>query len=265
MPRLHPERIKNSVLRSLYHVCGSLAQARQELRWIRRELPVTKVFSAVKKRSMGMPLSYVFGTTPFGPLTLNTPRGVLIPRSETEEWVCRLASNIKHGDWKPKKVLDIGTGSGCVLLLLVCELGVSGVGMDISPVSETVFNQNCLKTGLNAQFLKHSLFEPLPDDVKVDLVVSNPPYIPQAEFWTETQPSVTIWEPRRALLGGSGTLAAVISRIFESGAQMAVIEVGNQEQIDFCVALFKTRGWAAHGEVDLAGLPRTVWARRLTT
>lgn len=264
MPRTHLGHIKNGLLRALYPACGSLRTAQQELRWMRQEIPKKNLYSAILKRRIGMPLSYVLGTTPFGSLLLNTPKGVLIPRWETEEWACKLIREIKHGNWKPKRVLDIGTGTGCILLLLAHELGIEGVGMDISRLSEQVFRRNCLGAGVDLQFLRQSFFDPLPRGFQVDLVVSNPPYIPESQFWTETQPSVALWEPRTALLGSYETLAAVSDRIFESGARMAVIEVGSQEQVDFCTNLFEKQNWAARGEKDLAGLPRTVWARRKT-
>lgn len=199
-----------------------------------------------------MPLQYLLGSQPFGPLDILCRRKVLIPRWETEEWVTELATTLAP----QTSFLDICTGTGCIAFLLEKLTTVPGAACDISPHSERVFQLNKNHLDLKSEFFHHDLYKPL--SVRADLVVANPPYIPKL---ADADISVSVYEPRLALVGDLLVYQALINRVIETTAKAAVFEVGSGEQIEFCCAKFKELGWDAHGRLDSAGNPRTVWAK----
>ncbi|KAF8894033.1 S-adenosyl-L-methionine-dependent methyltransferase, partial [Infundibulicybe gibba] len=94
-------------------------QARIELRWLRQaQADIPLLTQLISRRADGEPLQYILGTQPFGPLNLLTRPPVLIPRPETEHWTHALADLISPSAQSPVTLLDLGTGSACIPLLL---------------------------------------------------------------------------------------------------------------------------------------------------
>ncbi|MFH1825928.1 MAG: peptide chain release factor N(5)-glutamine methyltransferase [bacterium] len=156
------------------------------------------------------PIAYIVGFQPFYGLDFEVNSSVLIPRPETEKLV-EVAL-----DLQPATAADIGTGSGCITVTLAKHLpGTKVFGVDSSEAALKVAERNAAKHQVqdHCQFLLGNLLEPLKE--KVDLIISNPPYIPTADIKT-LEPNVKDWEPRQALDGGPDGLDYIRQIIQES-------------------------------------------------
>ena len=152
-----------------------------------------------ERRIAGEPLQYIEGSVDFGTLEIVVDPRVLIPRPETEYI---LTSTIAAVD-APAIVVDLCTGSGNLALGLALAFPDSKVyAVDLSPDAASVASLNADRTGIDVDVLVGDLFDPLPESIKgrVDLVVSNPPYIATSEV-AELPPDVMA-EPRMALVAG---------------------------------------------------------------
>lgn len=165
------------------------------------------------------------GSQPFGPLNLAVRQPVLIPRPETEDWTIRLAESLSPSPTRPLNVLDLCTGTGCIPLLL-CHLWWPGsahaTGVDISTDAIKLATENAVLCGIptpSANGQAQNTFTPVlgdlmhltfAQDVRLeppyDLITSNPPYIPRAEY-EQLPASVRDFEDVRALLGEAQTLS----------------------------------------------------------
>jgi release factor glutamine methyltransferase len=219
----------------------------------------------VERRIAGEPLQYLEGTTAFGPLDLLIDRRSLIPRPETEQvWEECVASLRQAGPGTV--IVDLGTGSGALALALKHAFPPAQVyGVDISEDAVSLARENALRTGLDVTFLHGDLFDPLPRDLmgRVDLVVSNPPYVADHEFEV-LPPDVRDHEPRVALVSGpAGT--EVLERIADEAfwwvgiGGWVICEIG-ETQGERIEALFS----AFDREVrrDLTGRDRILVARK---
>ena len=152
----------------------------------------------------GEPIQYVLGEWDFRSLTLACDRRALIPRPETEELVTRVLAFAKTcGNARPF-VVDVGTGSGCIILSLAREMqdGIF-LGIDISADAIALATENASRCGL-ADKVKFAVADGLDDfdePETIDILVSNPPYIPTAECAT-LDPRIRNFEPMNALDGG---------------------------------------------------------------
>ena len=171
----------------------------------------------VERRIAGEPLQYLEGSVQFGPLDLLVDERALIPRPETERvWEEAVTSLREAGPGTV--IVDIGTGSGALALALKHSFPEAQVyGTDVSEAALTLAKENAARTGLDVTFLHGDLFEPLPKRLmgRVDLIVSNPPYVAEGEF-AGLPPDVRDHEPRGALVSGpSGT--ETLDRIADEG------------------------------------------------
>ena len=161
----------------------------------------------------GEPVQYVLGEWDFRSLTLKCDRRALIPRPETEELVERVLRFVRGGAWRGGNgaatrekpfIVDVGTGSGCIILSIASELNKDGIflGTDISPEAISLAQENAARCGL-AESVHFAIADGMDefDPESVDVIVSNPPYIASAECET-LDPRVKDHEPRRALDGG---------------------------------------------------------------
>src|SRR5712671_4802514 len=133
----------------------------------------------VKRRVDGEPVQYITGETEFCGLKFAVDRRVLIPRPETELLVEAVVER------KPSKIVDVGTGSGCIAVALAKKLPASNVtGIDASLEALEVATENVNRHGLekNVRLLPGDLLQKLPDSFTADAIVSNPPYIASGEF-----------------------------------------------------------------------------------
>jgi release factor glutamine methyltransferase len=145
------------------------------------------------------PIQYVTGTAYFYDLELEVDPSVLIPRPETEELVKWITDD--HGKEQELKVLDIGTGSGCIILVLNRLLKKPvGTATDISEKALAIASRNALKYGIRVDFRKMDILDETTWNElgKFDIIVSNPPYVREMEK-KEMQANVLEYEPPEAL------------------------------------------------------------------
>lgn len=167
---------------------------------------------AMARLAGGEPVQYVLGEWDFRTLTLTCDRRALIPRPETEDLVTRVLAHLRaSGGARAARplVVDVCTGSGCIALALAAEFpGADYIGLDISPDAVALANENAARCGL-ADRVKFAVADGLDDfdePETVDVLVSNPPYIPSAVCDT-LDPRIRNHEPRLALDGGASGLA----------------------------------------------------------
>ncbi|KAG6831683.1 hypothetical protein H0H92_008326 [Tricholoma furcatifolium] len=277
------------LLNSLAAVLGR-AQAQNELRWLKSHAKSpSQLQNLVKRRVAGEPLQYILGSQPFGPLNLLTRPPVLIPRTETEYWVMKLAERIqsfKFHDPHSRRLLDLGTGSGCIPLLL-CHLLPQGTlhatGVDISPHALRLATDNAKLCGTprpseantphntflatDANFLSPSFSDNSEISPPYDIITSNPPYIPWDEY-LQLPPSVSAYEDPKALFGGPDGLSfyhAIASLIRRKGFlrpnALVALEVGHNQAQDV-QQIMRTEAHMQHVEIwsDPWGKQRTVVA-----
>lgn len=148
---------------------------------------------AIKQLNQGIPVQYIVGNVDFYGYEFKVNKNVLIPRFETEELVNRTINYIKKYIDNPK-IVDLGTGSGCIAITLSKELDISVDAVDISDKALEVAKQNNEMNKSKVTFYQGNMLEPL--NKKYNVIISNPPYISRNE---EIQDLVKNNEPELAL------------------------------------------------------------------
>ncbi len=144
----------------------------------------------------GEPIQYILGQGPFYGREFEVTEDTLIPRNETEELVHLI---IKENPGIGKKILDIGTGTGCIPITLNLEMKESEVcGLDVSDGAIEVAKRNAKKLHAVVNFLKCDILNELPNLSELDIIVSNPPYVPQKDK-SDMHRNVIDFEPHLAL------------------------------------------------------------------
>jgi release factor glutamine methyltransferase len=223
----------------------------------------------VARRLAGEPVSRIKGVRDFYGRDFLIDPETLDPRPDTETLVDAALEAIARDGAKdrPLKLLDLGTGSGCILVTLLAELPrAEGVGTDISARALLVAGENARRLGVapRARFLAADWLDGV--EGVFDLIVSNPPYIPGAEIAGLAR-EVAIYDPRRALDGGPDGLDAYRRIAKEASARLApggqlLLEIG-ASQANSVLNLLRQAGFSVdEGTVrrDLGGRPRCVLA-----
>lgn len=143
-------------------------------------------FMALLKKANDIPVSYLLGYQDFYGYRYQVNKNVLIPRNETEELINYCLEYIKKNNYKKIKILEIGTGSGCICITLNKELNKLNIdneitSCDISNEALKVAKQNALILNSNINFIESDVFSNL-INYDYDLIISNPPYIEKNEF-----------------------------------------------------------------------------------
>ena len=221
-----------------------------------------KLKAALDMRLTHMPVQYITGYQNFMGLEFMVSKDVLIPRMDTEtlvEEVLRLGlSNVR--------VLDICTGSGCILLsILKYVYGSSGVGVDISDGALGVAKANSEALGIDATFIKSDMFENIPKDERFDIVVSNPPYI-RSDVIGTLMSEVKDYEPLLALDGSEDGLKfyrIIADRAPEylNNGGMLFLEIGYDQGAEVSALLSAAGFMDVEVIKDLSGLDRVVSGR----
>ena len=185
----------------------------------------------ILRRSKSEPIAYILEEKEFWSKNFFVSPDTLIPRPETELLVEKLIEIFKG---KKISILDIGTGSGCILISLLSELmNCSGVGVDISKKALVIAKKNAKKHGIlnNIKFFNKSLDSKI--EQKFDLIVSNPPYIISNQI-ENLMKDVKQFEPRIALDGGNDGLDLIKKVIYKTeyilkDKGMLALEIGNKQ------------------------------------
>src|SRR5688572_16919704 len=174
-----------------------------------RDVPVTSadenaITNAVRRINSQEPIQYVFGWTEFYGRKFNVNRDVLIPRPETEELVSLVKEYIKARNILGPRILDVGTGSGCIAVTLALEIPGSNVfATDISEKAIETARQNAAALKAVVGFFNHSIIDQDIPVEQLDVVISNPPYIPLSEK-PSMKNNVIRFEPSLALFVSDG-------------------------------------------------------------
>jgi release factor glutamine methyltransferase len=226
------------------------------------EQGVARVFEEmVARRVGGEPMPYVVGEAGFRFLTLQVDRRALIPRPETEGIIDHALQRVRTG-----AAADIGTGTGCLALSLRQEGAFDLVaGVDISADALALAAENRRRSGLGVELIRGDVTEPLGRNA-FDLIVSNPPYLTQAEH-AVLDASVRDWEPSLALVSGvrgmdaSARVLGDGQRLLRAGGWL-VMELDSSRAAAAALTAVEA-GWdQVHVWNDLFGRARYLTARR---
>jgi release factor glutamine methyltransferase len=228
---------------------------------------IERAYEALLRRRAGRePMSQILGRREFWSLPFAVSSDILTPRPDSET-VVEAALDAIADRAAPLRILDLGTGSGCLLLALLSELPhASGIGTDISAAACRLARDNAGALGLagRARFIVGDWSAAVAG--RFDLIVANPPYIPSPAL-DSLMPEVRDHEPRRALDGGDDGLDAYrrllpgIGRLLDPDGRM-LVEIG-AGQGDKVAALLPSAGLTIFDRRrDLAGIERCLSARR---
>lgn len=214
----------------------------------------------IRQRAARVPLQQITGRAWFMGYEFLVDHHVLVPRFDTECLVEEAERLLRPG----MRILDMCTGSGCILLsLLGRNPGVQGVGADISPEALRLAGKNREKLKLKAELICSDLFERV--EGRFDMIISNPPYIPSGEI-EGLMPEVRDHEPRTALDGHEDGLYFYRKIVEQAGNYLnpggwLAFEIGSSQGNDLR-RMLKAAGFEqVRVGKDLAGLDRTAWGQ----
>lgn len=230
---------------------------------------VDKFLYFIEKRKTGYPLSYLLKEKEFYDLSFYIEEGVLVPRPDTEilvDWVINTSVEV-YGN-QPINIVDLGTGSGCIGITLAYHLkGAVIYAVDLDEKALKVTEKNILRHNLNDRVVlcKGDMLEAIKAlqlEEKVDIIVSNPPYIPSEDI-EELQVEVRGYEPRKALDGGIDGLdfyRRIIpeSKIYLKSGGILAFEIGYEQGNSVRELLVEEGFSSVEVLVDLQGLDRVV-------
>ncbi len=258
--------VENPRLEAEWMLCEALSLDRVGL-YLNFDKPLSDAELAafrgmVARRGKREPLQYILGSQEFMGLDFQVSPAVLIPRHDTEVLVTEA---VQRGG-ALRSILDIGTGSGCVAVALAKALPEAEVcSVDVSGEAIAVARGNAQRNGATVHFFQGSLFEPFAGR-RFDMVVSNPPYIPQADLAT-LQQEVRGFEPLNALDGGADGLdfyrrisAQAPGHLNPGGWLLFELGAGQAPQV---LGLLRERGFTegTFTQADPAGIERVVGGR----
>ena len=228
------------------------------------ECEVADLERIIEELRSGRPVQYVLGRAEFCDFVFEVAEGVLIPRPETEELVYRIAETAKRG----ARILDIGTGSGAIaisLAKLVKEAKV--VAIDISQEALAIARKNAEQLGVDVEFVEADALGDLSRLGEFDIIVSNPPYIPQSDI-VDMRKNVVDFEPHTALFVPDNDILKFYIATADNAQKMLRedgslwFEIYEKAGEELCEML-RAKGFAQSELIEDSNLkPRMVWSRR---
>ncbi|MBQ2424219.1 MAG: peptide chain release factor N(5)-glutamine methyltransferase [Alistipes sp.] len=228
------------------------------------EVEIADLETIISELVAARPVQYVLGTAEFCGLQLSVREGVLIPRPETEELVERVVGVADCG----ARILDVGTGSGAIAISLAKMVeGTEVTAVDISEQALQVALENVARIGANVTVVKADALGDMSHLGLFDIIVSNPPYIPQSDI-AAMHANVVDYEPHTALFVADNDPLCFYRSIAQNGVTMLkdggwlffeIYEHFGAEIVEMLEAL----GYRdTHLEKDIFGKQRMVWSRR---
>jgi release factor glutamine methyltransferase len=225
----------------------------------------------VRRRAQGTPVAYLVGYREFYSMRFRVTPDVLIPRPETELLVVRLLDLVKQrpAGVPPATIADVGTGSGIIAICAAKHIpGARVTAIDISPAALAVAKSNATDHGVadRIDWITGDLLAAAPDR-QFDFIVSNPPYVSEAEF-AELPTTVREFEPRQALLAGPRGTEVIERLVPQAAARLAaggwlLIEISPMIEAGALKILAAQAALDPAATIkDLSGLPRIVHARK---
>lgn len=243
----------------------ALGLERSEMLLRMGDLDIPPGFHALAERRLrNEPVAYITGRQAFWDLDLVVTPDVLIPRADSETLIELAVNHFKRDIGHPARILDLGTGSGALLLACLSAFPeASGVGIDASASALSVAQANADRLGFAArsQWLHRSWTNADWSENlgRFDLIISNPPYV---ETDADLDPMVADYEPHSALFSGSDglddyrILVPQLEPMFLPGG-IAIFEIGHS-QADAVSDLASNAGLSTEMRRDLAGKPRAI-------
>lgn len=224
---LSQKNVPNAKLDTDILIAHSLGMKRLDL-YLDMERPLTEqqldmLRPLVKRRATREPLQYIIGSTDFYGLTLKVDSRALIPRQETEELVDRIVARLSEA---PKRILDLGTGSGAIAFALASkypEACITAIDSSTGAIALALENATALDLADRVRIIEGNWWSPIVDEASFDLIVSNPPYLTEAEM-RSAEPEVVDYEPQEALVAGHDGLNDL--RILLEGAPKYLCATG---------------------------------------
>ncbi|MBI1211320.1 MAG: peptide chain release factor N(5)-glutamine methyltransferase [Alphaproteobacteria bacterium] len=244
---------------------AGIDEPRREARILERNAADAATFAKyIERRAAREPVAYILGRKEFWSLEFEVSPAVLIPRPESETLVETALKYFKEKP--PRTILDLGTGSACLLIALLSEWrSATGLGLDISPQAIEIARRNAARhlQGARAVFRVNDWAQGLGE--RFDLIVSNPPYITARELLSLDR-DVIGFEPKGALDGGEDGLdplrriAADLRTVMQPEG-LAVIELGIDQAASASRILVNSGLEVLHIAKDLGGRDRAIVAR----
>ena len=254
-----------------------LGVSRKEIHTQALEIPSDQIESItaeykelIGQRLLGRPVQYITGSAPFRYLDLEVGEGVLIPRPETELLVDRaigFLTSMENSN-EAKSVIDLGAGSGAISIAITSEAALKGLSVSVIAVEKSEpavvwLNKNIAKYDLPIRVVVEDVLTALPG-VKADLVLANPPYIPDDEKLPQ---EVEGYEPEIALRGGKVDGMQIPKLFIDSAARLLkpggiFIMEHHEKQSDLIKQTLKEEFTLPQTHADLTGRDRFTSARR---
>lgn len=224
---------------------------------IEKYVPKNKQQEAYSLLEQGYPIQYIIGSVDFCGNIINVDKSVLIPRFETEILVEKIVFYAKKRLTEPLKIIDLGTGSGCIAISLKKMLETDVIALDISDDALAKAQENAKLNQVSITFIKQDMSIPLKE--KYDIIVSNPPYIPKDGFVQDivlrNEPAIALFAEDQGLYFYKKILDYAFLCLNEKG--FIAFEIGDHQKDlleEYLKINFSEKKYSF--EKDLAGLYR---------
>ena len=228
------------------------------------ECNIENLQTVIDQLAASRPVQYVTGVAEFCDLEFKVCEGVLIPRPETAELVAQIVADSRPG----AEILDVGTGSGAIAVALAKSIeGAEVTAVDISDIALDIASENGARNGVNVRFCKADALDDMSSLGEFDVIVSNPPYIPQSDI-VRMERNVVDYEPHTALFVADDDALCFYRSIAQNGVKMLrkggalYFEIYEQfgEQIRQMLEQMGYKDIVI--AKDIFGKERMVWSRR---